>query len=128
MSIFTHVCVGAMDIQESAEFYDRLLATVGVDNLGPLGDRGFFYGRGNPEFVVMTPSNGDPASPANGGTVSFAAATRSQVRTFHAVGVAMGAQDEGAPGPRPFPPNAYSCYLRDPVGNKVSAYCFAEGE
>lgn len=128
MSIFTHACLGALDLEVSKNFYDAVLDTLGISNLGPMGDRGFFYGKGSPEFVVMKPANGEAATPANGGTLSFAAETRAQVRAFHAAGLALGATDEGEPGPRAFPPNAYSAYMRDPVGNKICTYCFAEGE
>ena len=31
--------------------------------------------------------------------------------------------DDGAPGLRPHGPHFYSCYVRDPDGNKLSAVC-----
>ena len=37
--------------------------------------------------------------------------------------LAAGGKDEGAPGLRPFHPNFYACYVRDPDGNKLSALC-----
>ena len=57
-----------------------------------------------------------------------AATTRAQVRAFHEAGLANGGTDEGAAGPRAFTPTAYAAYLRDPAGNKLCAYCFADGE
>jgi hypothetical protein len=50
------------------------------------------------------------------------------VRAFHDAALATGGKDEGAPGPRAFSPTAYAAYVRDPVGNKLCAYCFANGE
>lgn len=128
MSIFTHACFGAKDLAASKAFYDAALGTLGIDNLGPMGDKAFLYGKGTPEFLVLTPANGEPACHANGGTLGFAAATRAQVRAFHEAGLAHGGSCEGAPGPRAFAPTAYAAYMRDPTGNKICAYCYADGE
>lgn len=83
------------------------------------------YGKESFEFLILTPSNGEPASSANGATVGFAAASRDAVHKFHEAGLANGGIDEGKPGPRSFAPNAYAAYLRDPDGNKITAIYFA---
>ena len=57
-------------------------------------------------------------------TVGFAAATPEEVDAFHAAGLAAGGADEGQPGPRGHLPGAYAAYLRDPAGNKITAYTF----
>jgi predicted lactoylglutathione lyase len=49
--------------------------------------------------------------------------SRAAVDAFHAAGLAAGGTDEGAPGLRPYAPDFYACYLRDPDGNKLSAVC-----
>ncbi|MGK6435995.1 VOC family protein, partial [Klebsiella pneumoniae] len=54
----------------------------------------------------------------------FAAATPEEVDAFHAAGLAAGGADEGQPGPRGHLPGAYAAYLRDPAGNKITAYTF----
>ncbi len=128
MSIFTHVVLGANDVAKSRKFYDATLAPLGVKNLGAMGDNAFLYGVDQPEFLIPTPRDGNSACLANGGTVGFAAPTRAAVRAFHAAALANGGTDEGAPGPRSFTPTAYAAYVRDPVGNKLCAYCFAPGE
>ena len=79
-----------------------------------------------PEFLVLRPSNGEPACHANGGTIGFTAASRAAVDKFHELSLANGGTDEGAPGPRDVRPNAYAAYVRDPDGNKLCTYCFAE--
>jgi catechol 2,3-dioxygenase-like lactoylglutathione lyase family enzyme len=126
MAIFTHVVLGTNDLQKAIKFYDAALAPLGIKNLGPLGDNAVLYGAESPEFLVTKPANGEAACHANGGTVGFHAATRDAVHEFHAAGVANGGTDEGTPGPRNFTPTAYAAYLRDPDGNKVCTYCFAE--
>ena len=125
MTIITHVCVGANDLEKSKQFYDATLGTLGIQSLGPFGENAFLYGKGSPELLVLRPANGEPACHANGGTIGFAADTRDAVKAFHAAGLANGGTDEGAPGPRTFTPTAYASYLRDPQGNKITAYCFA---
>ena len=128
MAIFTHVVLGANDVAQSRRFYDAALAPLGVNNLGPMGDNGYLYGAQGPEFLITKPRDGKPACLANGGTIGFAAATRAAVRAFHAAALANGGTDDGAPGPRSFTPTAYAAYVRDPIGNKICAYCFAAGE
>ena len=49
-----------------------------------------------------------------------------QVRDFLAAAIAAGGKDDGEPGLRPYTPTFYSCYVRDPDGNKLSAVCEAE--
>ena len=64
-----------------------------------------------------------PATWGNGTMVAFPAATRQQVRDFHAAAISAGGTDDGAPGLRPYHPTFYSCYARDPDGNKLSVVC-----
>jgi catechol 2,3-dioxygenase-like lactoylglutathione lyase family enzyme len=126
MAIFTHVVVGANDLKKATKFYDAALGTLGVKRLAPLGEKAFLYGKDSPEFMVTIPANGKPATHANGGTIGFAAPSRKAVHDFHKAGLANGGTDEGKPGPRDFAPTAYAAYLRDPDGNKICTYCFAE--
>lgn len=126
MAIFTHVVLGTNDLAASTKFYDAALGALGIKNLGPAGENGMIYGAESPEFIVTKPANGEPACHANGGTLGFQAPTRAAVDAFHEQGLANGGTDEGAPGPRAFLPTAYGSYLRDPAGNKICTYCFAE--
>ncbi|ELM3618094.1 VOC family protein [Aeromonas sobria] len=121
--IFSHVFIGAADVEKSAAFYDVVLGTLGINNLGPFGSGWVLYGRKKPAFIIARPGNGEVTS-ANGVTVGFAAATSEEVDAFHAAGLAAGGADEGQPGPRGHLPGAYAAYLRDPAGNKITAYTF----
>ncbi len=125
MAIFTHVTLGTNNFDAAVSFYDAALGALGINNLGKLHDTAMMYGKESPEFVILTPSNGEPACKANGGTLGFQSATRADVHSFHQAGLANGGTDEGEPGPRSFAPNAYASYLRDPDGNKICTYCFA---
>ena len=121
--IFSHVFIGAADVEKSSAFYDVVLGTLGINNLGPFGNGWVLYGREKPAFIIARPGNGEAPS-ATGVTVGFAAATPEEVDAFHAAGLAAGGADEGQPGPRGHLPGAYAAYLRDPAGNKITAYTF----
>lgn len=126
MPIFTHIMVGTNDKAKAKAFYDAALGALGIKSLGTFGDTGtLLYGVDQPEFWVTTPANGKPACHANGGTIGFIAPSRKAVDAFHAGGLANGGTCEGEPGPRAFSPTAYAAYLRDPDGNKITAYCMA---
>ena len=122
--VFSHACVSTNDLAASTAFYDAALGALGIKNMGPFGDTIVLYGKDKPALLVLTPSNGQPATPSNGATLGFAAASPAEVDAFHAAGLAAGGTDEGAAGPRSHLPGAYAGYLRDPAGNKVCAYAF----
>jgi catechol 2,3-dioxygenase-like lactoylglutathione lyase family enzyme len=126
MAIFTHVTVGTNDLARARNFYDKVLGALGYKRLTDLGDNGSIWGESAPEFFVLKPANGQPATYANGGTISFVAPNRAAVAKFHKEALALGAKDEGAVGPRSWHPTAYAGYLRDLDGNKICAYCFAK--
>ena len=126
MSALTHVVLGTNDLAQARAFYDRTLSTLGLKRVRDFEDRASMWGAESHDFMVATPANGLPATSANGGTVSFAAATREAVHEFYEAALANGGTDEGPPGPRAFTPTAYGAYVRDPDGNKICAFCLAE--
>ena len=44
--IFSHVFIGASDVEKSAAFYDAVLGSLGINNLGPFGNGWVLYGDG----------------------------------------------------------------------------------
>jgi len=123
MAIFTHVTVGTSDLAKARAFYDTVLAPLGYKRLSDLGDNGSIWGESAAEFFVLKPANGQPATHANGGTISFVAPNRAAVAAFHKAALAAGGKDEGAVGPRNWHPHAYGAYVRDLDGNKLATYC-----
>ena len=120
-SILSHVSIGTSDFDRATRFYDTLLATLGcrriMEHPGAVA-----YGRVYPEFWVQTPIDGKAASIGNGTHFGFFAASKAEVDAFHAAGVAAGATDDGAPGPRAdYGAPYYGCFLRDPDGHKIEA-------
>jgi catechol 2,3-dioxygenase-like lactoylglutathione lyase family enzyme len=125
--MFTHIMVGSNDIEASTAFYNAALGALGVPP-GAVHNGRAFYSHNGGAFGVGTPADGNTANSANGGTIGFGAADQSAVDAFHTAGLANGGTCDGPPGPRPNAPgNAYGAYLRDPVGNKICAFCQIPG-
>lgn len=121
--MFSHIMVGADDVEASKKFYDAALGALGVPP-GNTDDKGrVFYMTKTGIFSISKPINGAPASAANGGTIGFAAASPEQADAWHAAGVANGGTTcEDPPGVRQGGMGAlYLAYLRDPAGNKLCA-------
>jgi catechol 2,3-dioxygenase-like lactoylglutathione lyase family enzyme len=121
--MFSHVMVGADDIEASRKFYDAVLGTLGI---GPAitDEKGrLFYLSPGGVFAVTKPINGEPASNGNGATVGFTVGDPATVDAWHAAGVANGGTTcEDPPGVREGSMGKmYLAYLRDPVGNKLCA-------
>jgi len=118
--MFSHVMVGANDIEASKKFYDSVLGTLGVAP-GEADPKGrVWYSGPKGLFAISKPINGQPATGANGGTVGFSASSPQQVEDWHDAGVANGGTTcEDPPGIRPS--GLYLAYLKDPAGNKLCA-------
>lgn len=121
--MFSHIMVGANDIEASRRFYDAALGALGVSPgmADPNGRVWWATDRGR--FAISLPIDGEAASCANGGTIGFAASTPELADAFHAAGLAHGGTAiEDPPGRRDGPFGAlHLAYLRDPAGNKVVA-------
>jgi catechol 2,3-dioxygenase-like lactoylglutathione lyase family enzyme len=119
-----YATLGTNDLARARAFYDATLATLGIAALH-LGAEESGYGPkgGNAaQLYVTQPFDAQPATRGNGTMLAFTAATRADVDAFHATALTSGGTDEGAPGLR-YSANFYSCYVRDPDGNKLSAVC-----
>jgi catechol 2,3-dioxygenase-like lactoylglutathione lyase family enzyme len=121
--MFSHVMVGANDVEASKKFYDAVLGAIGIPP-GRLDDKGrVFYVTKTGIFAITKPINGEPARAANGGTIGFAVDSPEAGDAWHAAGIANGGTTceeppgfrEGAFG------KIYLAYMRDPAGNKICA-------
>ena len=121
--MFSHVMIGADDLEAAKIFYDAALGALGVRpaRVDPRG-RPFYVHDGN-ILMLTKPINGQPTSGANGGTLGFAAATTELADAFHKAGLeAGGTAIEDPPGWRAASGNTlYLSYLADPSGNKICA-------
>ena len=119
--MFSHIMIGTNDLDRAKAFYD---ATLGALDVKPaIVDRHrIFYRTSTGTFSVSLPINGEAATPANGGTIGFAASSPEQADAWHAAGLAAGGTTcEDPPGVREGAAKLYLAYLRDPDGNKLCA-------
>ena len=120
-----YVTLGSNDLKRAGAFYDKALATLGLKRRK---EDEVEIGYGAEDDVrcrlwVVTPFNRMAATVGNGSMVALEAQSRAAVDAFYAAALESGGTDEGAPGLRPFHPNFYAAYVRDPDGNKLSAVC-----
>ncbi len=123
--MFSHIMIGANNIEESKAFYDAILGALG-HGPGVIDDKGrCFYMTETGIFALSVPIHGNPACHGNGSTIGFAAANPEAADAWHAAGLANGGTTcEEPPGVRSGDlGNLYLAYLRDPAGNKLCALC-----
>lgn len=119
--MFSHVMLGASDLEKSKRFYDAFLGALGVAP-GVADRQRYFYRSAAGTFAISTPIDGAPASHGNGSTTGFAATSPEQADAAHAAGLAAGGVScEDPPGWRDAGGGRrlYLAYLRDPAGNKL---------
>lgn len=119
--MFSHVMVGADDIDGAKIFYDALFQAVGGKPAFTDDEGRLIYMHNGALFMVSRPIDGQSASCANGGTIGFAMTSPEQADAWHAAGVAAGGTTcEDPPGIREASfGKLYLAYLRDPSGNKL---------
>jgi len=120
-----YLTLGTNDLPRAKAFYDAALAPLGHAPLRENAQEVGYGPRGGDhvQLWVHYPYDERPATIGNGSMPAFVASTRAAVDAFYKAGLAHGGADEGAPGLRPYGPDFYACYLRDPDGNKLSAVC-----
>lgn len=121
--MFSHIMLGANDIEASKEFYDAVFNVLGYQP-GVFDEKGrCFYWTDTGVFALSIPIDGEPATKGNGSTIGFLAKSERHVDDWHAVGLEKGGSlCEEPPGIREGSGmNLYIAYLLDPAGNKVCA-------
>ena len=118
--MFSHVMVGADDIDVAKKFYDATFGALGAAP-GVIDAHGrIVYQHNGGIYIVTKPINGEPACGANGGTIGFAMSPAQADAWWQAGKDNGGTAVEDPPGPREGSPY-YLAYLRDPSGNKLCA-------
>jgi predicted lactoylglutathione lyase len=78
---------------------------------------------GQPALGVIKPFDGKPASVGNGVMIALVADSNDTVDAVYRKAIALGAKDEGAPGPRGLD-GFYAAYFRDLDGHKLNCFCW----
>lgn len=115
------ICIGTNDLSAAGEFYDAVLATIGMSCvLSESRERGYADADGRITLFLVVPYNEQKATFGNGTQVMFYAPDAEAVRAFHSMALRCGGSDEGLPGPRNYHPDYYGAYVRDLDGNKLN--------
>lgn len=116
-----YVTVGTNDLPRAAKFYDAIAAELGVGRMMEF-PTSIAWGApgGGAGIGAVAPFDGNPATVGNGVMVALEAKDTAQVDRLHAIAMANGGSDEGAPGVRGG--GFYAAYFRDPDGNKLNAF------
>ena len=117
-----YVTLGTNDIERGAAFYDQLLDVIGAKRF--MESETFIAWAVDPERPALSltkPFDGAAATVGNGVMIALAVDTTEKVDALHAKAMELGAQDEGAPGPRG-DDGFYGAYFRDLDGNKLAAF------
>ncbi len=120
--MIAYVMLGSNDIPTARAFYDPLMHLIGAEPRPGASDKRVSYAKAGamPILAITRPYDETPAQAGNGVMVALPVASRKQVEIAHALALRLGAHDEGAPGVRSDQTNSfYSCYFRDPAGNKL---------
>jgi catechol 2,3-dioxygenase-like lactoylglutathione lyase family enzyme len=119
--VFDHIGFNVTDFQKTKTFLLQALRPLGIvitaesEGWAMVGRKG--------EGQLWIGSFGGSPGPIH---VAFAAASREQVRQFHAAALAAGGKDNGAPGLRPhYHPNYYGAFVIGPDGHNIEAVCHA---
>lgn len=135
--VIEHMSIGTTDLSRAIAFYDAVLAPLGLVKVadytgtddpsacwGPPGTEPAPEGVAGaaPFWVELRPG---PMVCPPGFHVCFLAPSQAAVQAFHAIGLAHGARDNGAPGPRPrYGDGYYAAFLTDPDGWRIEAVTY----
>ncbi|MDJ0698316.1 MAG: VOC family protein [Woeseiaceae bacterium] len=117
-----YVTLGTNDFEAAARFYDELLSVIGIGRM--MEDETFIaWGTGmdKPALSILHPFNKQPATAGNGTMIALVVDSPEKVHAVYDKAIELGAQDEGAAGPRS--DRFYAGYFRDLDGNKLNVFC-----
>ena len=123
-----YVVLGTNDLPRAAAFYDALLGEIGLTRQMDLGERGYGWGKDMHAVMlcIMTPFDEQPATVGNGTMTAIAVGSRDEVERIHAKALALGGEDEGAPGLRDEGGDGfYAAYFRDLDGHKLDVFSYS---
>ena len=123
--MFSHIMVGANDIEESKKFYDSTLGVLGAEpgvlSVNPTGHKRYMYFVDGNVSLISEPIDDQEATIGNGSTIGFAVKSPEHGDEWHEAGLNSGGTTcEDPPGMREgMGMKLYLAYLRDPSGNKL---------
>ncbi len=116
-----HVGVQCADLRASGNFYDTVLAPLGVSRLMDFGVAIGYGTDDKPDFWISAFDSGEGFRESH---LAFNAPNRSSVLAFFAAAQALGTEVLHEPRVWPeYHPGYFGAFVRDPDGNNVEAVC-----
>jgi len=116
-----YVTLGTNDFARAASFYDALLGALGATRAMEMETFiAWAVAPNTPMVAIIKPFDGKAATVGNGVMVALLVDSKTKVEALHTKALALGGQDEGAPGQRG--DGFYAAYFRDLDGNKLNAF------
>ncbi len=121
-----YVTLGTNDKKRAEKFYDELLKEIGAKRFMETEQfTAYSSSPDKPGIGITIPFDGKPATVGNGNMVALQVDSPEQVASFYNKAMALGATDEGKPGPRG-DSGFHAAYFRDLDGNKLNVFCFVK--
>lgn len=119
--VIDHISLAVRNLEQSATFYERVLAPLSyarlVERPATVG-----FGKRYPELWLNLRPGMTSVAPGSGAHVALRASSEEAVRAFHAAALANGGLCDGPPGERPAAMTRYfGAFILDPDGNRVEA-------
>lgn len=122
--LFDHIQLVVRDLKASQNFYEAVLATLGV----PMGGVTEDYFWADELFVTSVDSVAALGELTGRHHLAFQAGSKAVVDAFYKAGLENGGKDNGAPGERDYHPGYYAAFLLDPDGNNIEAVYHGEAK
>ena len=116
-----HLSIQCVDLDASAAFYDKVLATIGGTRILDFGEVIGYGVPPMPDFWLGKQTSGEGFRESH---IAFSAPDRAAVHAFLDAAVDAGAEVLHPARVWPeYHPNYYGAFVRDPDGNNVEAVC-----
>ena len=120
-----HVSIAVSDLAASADFYNAVLAPLGLTKLVDRAPVTIGFGRKYPEFWLNAREGLKPQPETTGIHICLRAPSEVAVREFFDAAIARGGKSAGDPGPRQAAFTTYfGAFILDDDGNKIEAVHF----
>jgi catechol 2,3-dioxygenase-like lactoylglutathione lyase family enzyme len=118
--VLDHISLPVRRYREARRLYEAAFGAIGMTVNLDVGDACGMGAHGEKIFWLVRNKN------ATGGEhCALRVGRRDLVDAFHAAAMEAGAEDNGAPGPRPsYGPNYYAAFVKDGEGNNVEVVCY----